>query len=100
MWIVALIGLLVVGVSTVALLSHTRKNSPKRTRTVQRSDLIVTVKEQGTLESSNATEIRCKVRGRSVITWDRNQKYRSTLTVLSPGRHRRGGLRSRPDRRQ
>ena len=63
------LGLLVVGVSTITLLSRTPRNGPQQTHTVQRSDLIVTVTEQSSLESSNNTEIRCKVRGRSVITW-------------------------------
>lgn len=63
------LGLLVVGVSTIVPLSRTPDNSPQQTHTVQRSDLIVTVKEPGTLESSNNTEIRCQVRGQSVITW-------------------------------
>ena len=39
------------------------------THTVKRSDLRVTVTEQGTLESSNNTEIKCKVRGFSLVTW-------------------------------
>lgn len=63
------LGLLLVGISTLALLSRPPRNGPQQTCTVQRSDLLVTVKEQGTLESSNNTEIRCKVRGHSVITW-------------------------------
>jgi multidrug efflux pump subunit AcrA (membrane-fusion protein) len=58
-----------VGVSTVALFSRTPRNGTQETHTVKRTDLIVTVTEQGTLESSNNTEIRCQVRGQSVITW-------------------------------
>lgn len=43
---------------------------PRLTHTVQRGDLIVTVIEQGTLESKENTEIKCKVRTASVpITW-------------------------------
>jgi HlyD family secretion protein len=63
------LGLLLVGLSTIKLLSRTPRNGHQQTHTVQRSDLIVTVKEQGTLESANNTKIRCKVRGHSVITW-------------------------------
>ncbi len=37
--------------------------------TITRGDLVVTVTEQGTLESSNNTEIKCKVRGWSLVTW-------------------------------
>jgi HlyD family secretion protein len=39
------------------------------THTVTRGDLVVTVTEQGTLESSNNTEIKCKVRGYSLVSW-------------------------------
>ncbi|MCP4453827.1 MAG: hypothetical protein GY809_20390 [Planctomycetes bacterium] len=39
------------------------------THAVTRGDLVVTVTEQGTLESSNNTEIKCKVRGWSLVTW-------------------------------
>ena len=63
------LGLLVVGVCAVALKPQSQKNGSQLTHTVRRSDLIVTVTEQGTLESSNNTKIRCKVRGHSVITW-------------------------------
>jgi len=43
---------------------------PRLTHTVKRADLIVTVTEQGTLESKENTEIKCKVRTPSVpITW-------------------------------
>ncbi len=40
---------------------------PKLTHTITRGDLLVTVTEQGTLESSNNTEIKCKVRGDNTI---------------------------------
>ncbi|MHC4582792.1 MAG: HlyD family secretion protein, partial [Planctomycetota bacterium] len=62
------LGLVVAGICTVALLPRSQENGPQLTHTVRRSDLIVTVTEQGTLESSSNTEIRCKVRGQSVIT--------------------------------
>ncbi|MCP4450345.1 MAG: hypothetical protein GY809_02710, partial [Planctomycetes bacterium] len=39
------------------------------THTVTHGDLIVTVTEQGTLESAENTEIKCKVRGENVIIW-------------------------------
>ncbi len=42
---------------------------PKLTHTIARGDLVVTVTEQGTLESSNNTEIKCKVRGYSMVIW-------------------------------
>ena len=39
------------------------------THTIQRGSLTVSVTEQGTLESSNNTEIKCKVRGFSMVTF-------------------------------
>ncbi len=47
----------------------TQPSGPKLTHTITRGDLLVTVTEQGTLESSNNTEIKCKVRGFSMVTW-------------------------------
>ena len=44
-------------------------SGPKLTHSIRRGDLIVTVTEQGTLESSNNTEIKCKVRGYSTVIW-------------------------------
>ena len=46
-----------------------RESGPTLTHTIERGDLVVTVTEQGTLESSNNTEIKCKVRGWSLVTW-------------------------------
>ena len=45
-----------------------------------RGELLVTVTEQGTLESSNNTEIKCRVRGDSVIT-----SVIESGTVVQPG---------------
>ena len=39
------------------------------THTIKRGSLTVSVTEQGTLESSNNTEIKCKVRGFSMVTY-------------------------------
>lgn len=46
-----------------------RESGPTLTHTITRTDLVVSVTEQGTLESSNNTEIKCKVRGWSTVTW-------------------------------
>ncbi len=70
-------GLLVVGavgaIATVATLmsgvTSSEDSGPKLTHTITRGDLDVTVTEQGTLESSNNTEIKCKVRGYSTVIW-------------------------------
>lgn len=48
--------------------------------TVTRGELIVSVTEQGTLESSNNVEIKCRVRGDSVIT-----SVVESGTVVQPG---------------
>jgi HlyD family secretion protein len=45
------------------------ETGPKLTHTITRGDLLVTVTEQGTLESSDNTEIKCKVRGRNTVIW-------------------------------
>jgi len=42
---------------------------PELTHTVTRGDLIVTLTEQGTLESAENTEIKCRVRGQNTIIW-------------------------------
>ncbi|MFK8115447.1 MAG: efflux RND transporter periplasmic adaptor subunit [Rubripirellula sp.] len=39
------------------------------THTISRANLTVSVTEQGTLESSNNTEVKCKVRGFSLVTF-------------------------------
>jgi len=53
--------------ATTSSLSH--QTGPEPTYTVTRGDLIVTVTEQGTLESAENTEIKCRVRGRNTIIW-------------------------------
>ena len=70
-------GLLAIGVvavvATAAALipgaSSSRETGSRLTYTITRGDLVVTVTEQGTLESSNNTEIKCKVRGYSTVIW-------------------------------
>jgi len=70
-------GLLVIGVVAVlvpaaALIPGDRSLrdiGPVLTHTITRGDLIVTVTEQGTLESSDNTEIKNKVRGDSTVIW-------------------------------
>ena len=70
--ILFVIGVLVVLVLAVSLIPGAvspRESGPTLTHTITRGDLVVTVTEQGTLESSNNTEIKCKVRGWSLVTW-------------------------------
>jgi HlyD family secretion protein len=59
--------LVVVGVAVSFLLPST-PDGPQLTYRVVLGDLDVTVTESGTLESSENTEIRCKVRGQNTIT--------------------------------
>ena len=53
---------------------------PRLTHTIKRGDMLVTVTEQGMLESSENTEIKCKVRGRSTVIW-----VIDSGTVVEPG---------------
>jgi len=58
------IGVVAVVASAVTLIPgaiSSREIGPRLTHTVTRGDLIVTVTEQGTLESAENTEIKCKV---------------------------------------
>ena len=50
-------------------LGSSRENGPKKTYTVARGDLWVTVTEKGVLESADNTEIKCQVRGESTVIW-------------------------------
>jgi len=71
-WILLVIGVLAVLASAVALIHgamSARESGTGLTHTISRGDLVVSVTEQGTLESSNNTEIKCKVRGWSLVTW-------------------------------
>ena len=42
---------------------------PTHAHTIGRGDVVVTLTEQGTLESSNNTVIKCRVRGSSTVNW-------------------------------
>lgn len=53
---------------------------PLLTHTIARGDLVVSVTEQGTLESSNNREIKCKVKGESTVVW-----VIETGTEVKPG---------------
>jgi HlyD family secretion protein len=54
----------------VPSVGSSRDIGPRLTHTIKRGDLIVTVTEKGTLESSENTEIKCKVRTEAVpIIW-------------------------------
>ncbi len=66
------LGAVVVVASAAALIPRAGSSpmiGPKLTHTIRRGELIVSVTEQGTLESSDNTEIKCKVRGNSTVIW-------------------------------
>ncbi|MBC8352808.1 MAG: HlyD family efflux transporter periplasmic adaptor subunit [Planctomycetes bacterium] len=63
---IALIGVTTVFVSGAIAPAET---GPKLTHKITRGNLLVTVTEQGTLESSNNTEVKCTIRGYSTVTW-------------------------------
>ena len=58
----------------------TKEPEARLTHTIQRGDLLVSVTEQGTLESFENTEIKCKVRGSNTVTW-----VIESGTVVKPG---------------
>ena len=69
------LGLLAIGILAIVILaallpgvgSTNASNGPRLTHTIARGELLVTVTEQGTLESSENTEIKCKVRGQNTV---------------------------------
>jgi len=68
--IVALVGVAALAFALVPGTGSSQDIGPRLTHTVKRGDLIVTVIEQGTLESKENTEIKCKIRTAAVpITW-------------------------------
>jgi multidrug efflux pump subunit AcrA (membrane-fusion protein) len=67
--VIAVVGALVAAVALIRGGISPGRSDSALTHTITRGDLVVTVTEQGTLESSNNTEIKCKVRGWSLVTW-------------------------------
>ncbi len=56
-------------VTTLANPNLSQDSGSLLTHRITRGDLLVTVIEQGTLESSENTEIKCKVRGSNTVIW-------------------------------
>ena len=56
-------------IAFVANAMSSRKTRPKLTHKITRGDLVITVTEQGMLESSVNTEIKSQVRGRNTVIW-------------------------------
>jgi HlyD family secretion protein len=71
MWLImGLVGAGALAVTVIPDTGSSQDSGPRLTYTVKRGDLIVTIIEQGTLESKENTEIKCKVRTETVpITW-------------------------------
>lgn len=67
-------------VALIASAMSSQDIGPKLTYTITRNDLLVTVIEQGLLESAENTEIKCKVRGRNTVLW-----VIDSGTVVEPG---------------
>ena len=65
------VGLIIIVASAVWFIrtAFSSQDETRLTHKITRGDLRVTVTEQGTLESSNNTEIKCKVRGFSTVTY-------------------------------
>ena len=63
------LGVIAIAATFVPGAMSPRESGPKLTYTITRGDLLVTVTEQGMLESSDNTEIKCKVRGYSTVIW-------------------------------
>jgi HlyD family secretion protein len=65
-----LVALAAIGASGAALLpTGDSDKGPQMTHTIKRGNLRVTVMEQGTLESSENTEVKCQVRGQNTVIW-------------------------------
>ena len=68
--VLVVIGLITVAMSAAAIIPEAESTDDLGSiaiHTVQKGDVLVSVTEQGTLESSNNTEIKCKVRGDNTI---------------------------------
>lgn len=68
--VICVVALVAVAASFMIGAATPEKSGPRLLHTIARRNLDVTVTEEGTLESSNNTEVRCKVRGgNSTIVW-------------------------------
>ena len=73
-WPRLVLALLVIGglgFGGLSLINSTTANTESELVTfpASRGDLVVSIKETGTLESSNNKEIKCKVRGYNTVNW-------------------------------
>ena len=80
LFFIAVIGIIAAALPFVVKAVTLEKSGPKLTHKIARGDLEVSVTEQGTLESSNNTEIKCKVRGTATVLW-----VIEAGTIVKPG---------------
>lgn len=80
LWLGIISAVIILGVIAVVLVDQRRTPATgtpiRQTHSVRRGDLAITLVEQGIVESSSNTEIRCKIRGgyggrggQSLVTW-------------------------------
>ena len=69
LFLVVCVAVVASAVAIVPEFLSTEDAGAELTHTITRGDLVVSVIEQGTLESANNSEITCKVRGFSTVTW-------------------------------
>ena len=67
--IIAAIAALVSATALLVAALRDPESGPQLTHKIARRDLVVTVVEQGMLESSENAEIKCKVRGKNTVLW-------------------------------
>ena len=81
-WLIGLglLGALAAGLYAVKAAVTPDSGSQLLTHAIARGDLVVSVVEQGTLESSNNREIKCRVKGGSTVLW-----VIETGTEVKPG---------------
>ena len=70
-FLVALLGIIAIGFRTYSKAGSTVEGSSAEvlTHTVSRQNLSVSITEQGTLESRENVEVKCKVRGENTVIW-------------------------------
>lgn len=66
---IVIVAVVACAVTIIPAQSSSRRSASVLTHRIARGELLVTTIEQGTLESSNNTEIKCRVRGNNIITW-------------------------------
>ena len=67
--VVGLIGYVLSSTSATPASTDSALTGPRLTYTVPRRDLRMSIREMGTVESSENTEIICQVPGRNMVTW-------------------------------